>query len=77
MGLCLKCIQGNLSSPVAPADYLLKTMKQYKNLQNGIPKSIYKNQLDRAYLQPDMGHGGVIDLPSRAASDKVLHDKAF
>ena len=24
-----------------------------------------------------MAHGGVIDLPRRAASEKVLHDKAF
>ena len=38
---------------------------------------IYKNELDKACFQHDMAYGDFKDLARRAASDKVLRDKAF
>ena len=38
---------------------------------------IYKNELDRACFQHDMAYGDFKDIKRRAASDKVLRDKAF
>ena len=33
--------------------------------------------LEKAYIQLDMAYGGFKDLPRKAASDKILRDKAF
>ena len=38
---------------------------------------IYKNELDKACFEHDMAYGDFKDLARRAASDKVLRDKAF
>ena len=38
---------------------------------------IYKNELDKACFQHDMGYGKSKDLTKRTQSDKVLRDKAF
>ena len=38
---------------------------------------IYRNELDKTYFQHHMSYGDFKDLPRRAASDKVLGDKAF
>ena len=38
---------------------------------------IYKNELDKACFQHDMAYGDFKDIARRAASDKVLRDKAF
>ena len=38
---------------------------------------IYKNELDKACFQHDMTHGDFKDLARRAASNKILRDKAF
>ena len=40
-------------------------------------KYIYRNELDIACFQYDMGHGDYKDLAKRTASDKVLKRKAF
>ena len=46
-------------------------------LQSGNPRYIYQNELDKACFQYDMAYGEFKDLPTRAAADKVLRDKAF
>ena len=43
----------------------------------GDTKYIYRNELDKTCFQRDMAYGDVKDLAKRAASDKVLRDKAF
>ena len=45
--------------------------------ETGDTKYIYKNELDKACFQHDMVYGDFKDLAKRAASDKVLKDKAF
>ena len=48
-----------------------------KFMQTGNKDYIYKNDLDRACFQHDMGYGKYKDLNKRTQSDKVLRDKAF
>ena len=45
--------------------------------ETGDTSYIYKNELDKACFQHDMAYGDFKDLKRRAASDKVLRDKAF
>ena len=45
--------------------------------ETGDTNYIYKNELDRACFQHDMAYGDFKVLARRAASDKVLRDKAF
>ena len=45
--------------------------------ETGDTNYIYKNELDKACFQHDMTYGDFEDLARRAASDKVLRDKAF
>ena len=45
--------------------------------ETGDTSYIYKNELDKACFQHDMAYGDFKDLKRRAASDKVLWDKAF
>ena len=40
-------------------------------------RHIYQKELVKASFQRDIDYGDFKDLPRRAASDKVLHDKAF
>ena len=43
----------------------------------GGSRYIYKNQLDKACVQPDMALGVFKDFKKRAAADEFLRDKAF
>ena len=45
--------------------------------QTGDSRYIYKNELDETCFQHDMPYGDFKHLKKRAASDKVLRDKAF
>ena len=45
--------------------------------ETGCSQYIYQNELDKAYFQHDMASGSFNDLTRRAASDKILCDKAF
>ena len=38
---------------------------------------IYQSELDKVRFQHDMAYGDFKDLTRRAASDKILGDKAF
>ena len=50
-------------------------IQKYK--ETGDTDYIYKNELDKACFQYDMAYGDFKDLARRAASDKVIRDKAF
>ena len=50
-------------------------IKKFK--ETGDTSYIYKNKLDKTRFQQDMAYGDFKDLKRRAASDKVLRDKAF
>ena len=58
-------------------DHLLKTGRIQKFKETGDTNYIYKNEPDKACFQHDMTHGDFKDLARRAASDKILRDKAF
>ena len=58
------------------ADNLLKK-RIHRFKETGDSKYIYQNKLDKVCLQHDMAYGDFKDLHRRAASDKILHDKAF
>ena len=45
--------------------------------ETGDTSYIYKNELDKACFQHDMGYGDFKDLKRRTVSDKILRDKAF
>ena len=45
--------------------------------ETGDTSYIYKNEVDKACFQHNMAYGDFNDLKRRAASDKVLRDKAF
>ena len=55
----------------------LKQRKNSKIKETRDATYLYRNQLDKACFQHDMAYGGFKDLARRAASDKVLRDKAF
>ena len=46
-------------------------------MQTANTNFIYKNELDKACFQYDMGYGKSKDLTKRTQSDKFLRDKAF
>ena len=46
-------------------------------MRTGNTDFIYRNELDKACFQQDMGYGKSKDLAKRTQSDKVLRDKAF
>ena len=48
-----------------------------KFIQTGDTNFTYKNELNKACFQHDMGYGKTKDLVQRTQSDKVLKDKAF
>ena len=48
-----------------------------KFMQTGDTNFIYKNELDKACFQYDIGNGKTKDLVKRTQSDKVLKDKYF
>ena len=45
--------------------------------ETGDTKYIYRNKLDKACFQHDIGYGYFKNLPIRTAADKILRDKAF
>ena len=45
--------------------------------KTGNSRYIHQNELDKAYFQHDKAYGDFKGLPRRAASDKLLRDKAF
>ena len=51
---------------------IIRKFKETRDL-----RYIYQNQINEACFQHYMADGEFKDLPGRAASDKVLHDKAF
>ena len=55
--------------------------KNKERIQNfketGDTNYIYKNELDKAFFQHGMSYEDFKDLTRRAASDKILRDKAF
>ena len=63
------------------ADHLLKKKKKRKNTKTektpGDSRYIYQNKLDKVCFQHAIAYGDFNNLPRKAASDKVLHDKAF
>ena len=48
-----------------------------KFMQTGDTNYIYKNEMDKACFQHDMGYGDFKDVARRTQSDKVLKDKSF
>ena len=50
-------------------------MQDFEEAPNS--RYIYQNQLNKACFQHDMTHGDFKDLTGRAASDKILLNKAF
>ena len=48
-----------------------------KFVQTGKINFIYKNELDKACFQHDMGYGKSKDLMKKTQSDNVLREKAF
>ena len=60
------------------ADHLLKNKERIRKFkETGDTNYIYKNEPNKACFQHDMTYGDFKDLARRAASDKVLRDKAF
>ena len=53
----------------------LKNRRKYKETVDS--RYIYQNELDKACFQHDMASGDFKNLTRRAASDKILRDKAF
>ena len=58
---------------IVPVGYLLKTKKGFQNLKKQEIQVIFT----KACFQHNMDYGDFNDLKRRAASDKVLRDKAF
>ena len=58
-------------------DHLLKTRKEYKILKKQETEDIYQNKLEKACCEHDLAYGDYKYLPNRAASEKVICDKAF
>ena len=55
-----------------------KNKKRFQKFKDtGDINYIYKNELDKACFQHDIGYGDFKDLARRTAYDKVLRDKAF
>ena len=52
-----------------------KILQKFK--ETGDSRCIYQNELDKACFQHDTAYGDFKDLTKRAASDKILRDKAF
>ena len=52
-----------------------KRIQKFKETRDS--QYIYQNELDKTRFQYDMAYGDFKDLIRRAASDKILHDKAF
>ena len=58
-----------------PFTYNKERIQKYE--ETGCKKFIYRNELDKACFQHDMGYGDFKDLTRRTASDKILWNKAF
>ena len=53
------------------------TKRIQKFMQTEDTNCIYRNELDKACFQHDMGYGDFKDLKRRTQSDKVLKEKGF
>ena len=60
-------------SPCGPFTKTKERIQKFKKTRDS--KSIYQNELDKAYFQHDMAYGYFRDLPRRTAADKVSHNK--
>ena len=59
-------------------DHLQKNKKRKQKFkETGDSRYIYQNELDKACFQHNADYGDFKDLTRRAASDKILVDKAF
>lgn len=54
-----------------------KKTRTQKFKEVGDSRYIYRNELNKGYLQHDMIYESFKDLSRRTVSDKVLHGKAF
>ena len=62
----------------SPSGQFTKTKQRIQKFkETGDTNHVYKNELNKACLQYDVAYGDFKDLARRAASDKVLIDKAF
>ena len=66
---------GFIYSACGPFTKSKERIQKFK--ETGDTSYIYKNELDKACFQHDMGYGDFKDLERRTFSDKVLRDKAF
>ena len=59
--------------------YLKKKKERIQKLKKtpGDSLYIYQNKLDKVCFQHAIAYGDFNNFPRKAASDKVLHDKAF
>ena len=62
-------------SACGPFTEIKERMQKLK--QTGDWRYIYQKKLDKTCFQHDMAHGDFKYLTKRAASDKILRDKAF
>ena len=68
-------IRGFSDSACGPFTKNKERIQKFK--ETGATKYIYRNELDKAWLQHDTAYGDFKDLARRTAFDKVLRDKAF
>ena len=62
----------------SPSGQFTKTKQRIQKFkETGDTNYVYKNELNEACLRHDVAYGDFKDLARRAASDKVLIDKAF
>ena len=66
---------GFIYSSCVPFTKNKETIQKFKH--TGDSRYIYRNELDKAWLQHDMTYGDFKDLKRRTAADNVLRDKAF
>ena len=58
-------------------DHLLNIMKEFKNLETGTLKHLYRNELEKTCFAHDSAYSYSKDLPKRTISDTILKDRAY
>ena len=66
---------GFIYNACASFNKIKERMQKFK--ETGHSRYIYQSELDKACFQHDTGHVDFKDLTRRAASEKILHDKAL
>ena len=66
---------GFTQSACGPFTKSKEIIRKFK--ETGDSRYIYQNKIDKVYFQHDLAYGDFKDLIRRAASDKILRDKAF